>query len=251
MPTPTLVTIPCFSGAPWDLEQLSPLRTWPLRTMRLPESLDDVEAYVDFVLGEVREIDDFVLIGDSFGAVVALGTAIRRPRGLVGLVLSGGFAAAPVENRLMRAKIRAARFFPGPLYRAITLRMHARSLASPYDQEGQVPWTVKDSRGLFLENTPFRSYVARARAAFSIDYRDRLDRVEVPTLVMTPSYDKLIGPQAARELVEGIPGAREAVLEDTGHMFRFSHPVTYAREIGAFLESDVRVESGTTSLGAA
>jgi hypothetical protein len=34
----TLVTIPCFSEAPWDAEQLEPLTgRRPVRTMRLPE----------------------------------------------------------------------------------------------------------------------------------------------------------------------------------------------------------------------
>ena len=36
--TPTLVTVPCFSGAPRDERQLAPLKAaYPVRTMRLPE----------------------------------------------------------------------------------------------------------------------------------------------------------------------------------------------------------------------
>ncbi len=34
----TTVTLPCFSGAPWKLEQLAPLHDHPLRTMRLPKA---------------------------------------------------------------------------------------------------------------------------------------------------------------------------------------------------------------------
>lgn len=41
--TPTLVTVPCFSGAPWDEQQLAPLQAYPVRTMRLPEDVDDVD----------------------------------------------------------------------------------------------------------------------------------------------------------------------------------------------------------------
>ena len=40
---PTLVTVPCFSGAPWDERQLAPLRAYPVRTMRLPEAADQVD----------------------------------------------------------------------------------------------------------------------------------------------------------------------------------------------------------------
>lgn len=91
------------------------------------------------------------------GQVMAFGT--RQSRGMLTLVMSGGFAANPAHNPLLKARIKAVRFLPGPLYRAITLRM--ASLSSQYDGEGQVPWSEAKSRKLFEENTPFRSYVAR------------------------------------------------------------------------------------------
>jgi pimeloyl-ACP methyl ester carboxylesterase len=239
MTAPTLVTVPCFSGAPWHLEQLTPLAGRPLRTMRLPEGMDDIEAYADFVEAEVADLGDYVLVGDSFGAVVSLAVAVRRPGGLRGLVLSGGFAANPVDSPLLRAKVGAARFLPGPLYRQVTLRFHAASLASPHDCDGQVPLAKADFRRLFVEHTPWRSYVARAKAAFSADYRNRLGQITVPTLIITPSYDHMIGPAAARELLTGIAGATEVVLPATGHMFRFTHPHMYAGTIDEFLRAHV------------
>ena len=117
---PTVMTVPCFSGAPWDLEKLDPLSDLPLKTMRLPESVDDVEQYADFVERQIADLGCYVLVGDSFGAVVSLAFATRQPSGLRALVLSGGFAANPVRNPLLKARIRAARFFQGPLYRWIT-----------------------------------------------------------------------------------------------------------------------------------
>lgn len=235
MTQPTIVTIPCFSGAPWELDGLRALRHRPMTTMRLPDEHDDIERYADFVESEIRGIDEVVLVGDSFGAVVALAVAIRQPRALRGLILSGGFAANPVTTRLGRAKIAAARYLPGPLYRSFTLRMHAASLASPYDAEGDHPMRTADFRQLFLDNTPWRAYVNRARAAFSADYRSRLDRIQVPTLIITPSHDELIGPDAAEVMRSGIPDATEVVLDRTGHMFRFTHPESYAEVIEAFL----------------
>jgi pimeloyl-ACP methyl ester carboxylesterase len=233
--TPTIVTVPCFSGAPWDLEQLTPLADQPLRTMRLPEAIDDIEGYADFVAEQVGMLDNYVVVGDSFGAVVALAFATRRPRGLHGLVVSGGFAADPVTSPVLRARILASRLMPGMLYEAVTLRFHAASLTSPYDLEGQLPWPAGRSRDLFMRNTPHRSYVARARAAFAADYRGALGRIEVPTLILTPEHDELIGPDAARVMLEGIPRAEEVVIPRTGHMFRFSHPETYAAEVAGFL----------------
>lgn len=232
---PTVLTVPCFSGAPWDLASLAPLAHRPLRTFRLPEAIDTMEGYADALAAQVVELEDHVVVGDSFGAVAALALAVRRPAGLRALVLSGGFAADPVTTPAAKARVGAARLMPRALYRSVTLRFHARALASPHDREGQVPWTAAHSRRLFLENTPHASYRARAHAAFAADYRPLLPAVAVPTLILTPSHDALIGPAAARVLREGIPDATEVVLPDTGHMFRFSHPITYAGAVEDFL----------------
>lgn len=242
---PTIVTIPCFSGAPWTLDQLTSLSDWPLRTMALPEGVDSIEAYADYVTEQVADLDDYILVGDSFGAVVALAVAVRQPGGLRGLVVSGGFAANPVTSRIGRAKIGAARFLPGPLYRQLTLRLHAASLASPYDAEGDHALSERDTADLFREHTPWRSYTARAKAAFSADYRSQLADIDVPTLILTPEHDTLIGEDAATILRRGIRDSVEHVLPRTGHMFRFTHPGAYSQHIANFLEARVPARAST------
>jgi pimeloyl-ACP methyl ester carboxylesterase len=232
---PTLVFIPCFSGAPWSAEQLAPYGDAPKRTLRLPEGVDDMERYADHVESVVADLDDFVLVGDSFGANIALAVATRRPEGLRALVVSGGFAANPVDSQAWKALAQVMGRARGPLYRQLTLRAHAHRLASPFDGEGQVPWNEARSRELFLDNTPAVSFGARVRAAMTADYVDVLGQVQVPTLVLTPSHDVLIGEDASKVMLAGIPDAREVVLPRTGHMFRFSHPVSYAAAVKDFL----------------
>ncbi|MER7674334.1 alpha/beta hydrolase [Kitasatospora sp. NPDC096128] len=235
--TPTLVFIPCFSGAPWSAEQLAPYGEAPRRTLRLPEGVDDIERYADHVENAVADLDDYVLVGDSFGANIALALATRRPRGLRALVLSGGFAANPVDSKPWKALMRAIGKARGPFYRQLTLRAHAHRLASPFDGEGQVPWSEASSRELFLVNTPAVSFGARVRASLTADYVAVLGRVQVPTLILSPSHDVLIGEDASKTMLAGIPDSREVVLPRTGHMFRFSHPATYAAAVNDFLDT--------------
>ncbi|WP_241003358.1 alpha/beta hydrolase [Streptomyces sp. CB01881] len=159
----------------------------------------------------------------------------RRPRGLRALVVSGGFAANPVDSKPWKALMQAIGRARGPLYRQLTLRAHAHRLASPFDGGGQVPWSEARSRELFLANTPAVSFGARLRAVLTADCVDALGRVQVPTLILTPSHDVLIGENASKVMLAGIPDAREVVLPRTGHMFRFSHPVTYAAAVDDFL----------------
>lgn len=233
----TLVGVPCLSGAPWTFDHFDSLAPYPLHTLRLRDDRTTVDAHADDLLAAVEGKEPYVLMGDSFGAQVALAAAVRRPPGLRGLVLSGGFAASPVTDPLALMKIKAARVLPGPLYRQVVLRLHARALASPFDHEGDTGWTERDSVALFRDNTSWRAYVARTRAALGADFRDRLGTVTVPTLILTPGHDRLIGPDAARILREGIPDAREVVLERTGHMFRLSHPRRYATAIRPFVDA--------------
>ena len=235
---PTIVMIPCFSGAPWDDRQLAPFAGRTVRTMRLPEGFDDVEAYADFVAEQVGDLDSYVLVGDSFGAVIALTLATRRPAGLVALVLSGGFAANPLP-RWKGIASRASQVANGALSRQGTRRFHAFQLASQFDAAAEIPLTQNDYRQLFIENTPRRSYTARVTSVIDFDVRDRLDRVGVPTLLLTPQDDKLVGEGAAREMLAGIPDAREVVLPATGHMFRFTHPELYGHAITEFLDHAV------------
>lgn len=236
---PTLVLIPCFSGAPWRMAQLEALADRRMRTMRLPERLDDVDGYADYVLDQCRDLDDYVLVGDSFGGVIALAAAVRQPPRLSGLVVSSASAAHAIDSPLAKRALGAARLLPGPLFRAVTLRLHAVALASPYDGEGELPWTVDDTRELFIANTTRRSYVARLRAAFEADYTCALHHIRVPTLILEPDYDFISSQEAARGMLDEIPNAREVVLPRTGPMFRFSHPLRYAGAIEDFLRGEV------------
>ena len=57
-----------------------------------------------------------------------------------------------------------------------------------------------------------------AIALMPADLRPSLPDVAVPTLILSPEDDRLVGPEVAGEMDEGIPDAQEVVLEGTGHL---------------------------------
>ena len=113
--------------------------------------------------------------------------------------------------------------------------MHAFNLSSRFDVEGENPWSAARTREFFVRETPHQAYVNRIRAVRNADYRQVLNRINVPTLILTPEEDRLIGREAAQILLNGIRGSVEVVLPRTGHMFRFSHPGAYSSAVAAFL----------------
>lgn len=233
---PTLVMVPCFAGAPWQLNQLSHLQHRAMRTLRLPDDVADLETLANFIVDQVKDLECYVLVGDSYGAVASIAVATRQPKGLKGLVLSGGFAKNPITSPLLKTLAALAPFFPGPFYRQTTLRFHAAQLASAFDKEGEIPWSTARSRAFFIEQTPHKAYVNRVRSIETVDYTALLAKIDVPTLILTPEEDKLIGKEAAGILLNGIKGAQEVVMPRTGHMFRFSHPGAYSLEVRKFLQ---------------
>jgi pimeloyl-ACP methyl ester carboxylesterase len=234
---PVIVLVPCLSGAPWSAEQRRAFAPYETRTFRLNEVARGIETHVDDLLEQIEGLRSYVLIGDSFGAQVALAAAVRRPAGLVALVISGGFAANPIDNPIIRLKAFAARFMPGPLFNHLVIPMHARLLASTFDDTGNRRWTLQDSIALFRQNTSWRGYLNRTQASLKADYRPCLKDVAVPTLIITPEDDRLIGKSAAHEMLESIPTVREVILRRSGHMLRFSHPSEYAAVSLDFLAS--------------
>src|SRR5919201_3725711 len=66
------------------------------------------------------------------------------------------------------------------------------------------------------------------------DTRARLHEIDVPTLVVRGRYDMCTGPIAA-ELVNGISGAREVVLEHSSHTPVLEESERYLEVVGAFL----------------
>lgn len=236
MKEPTLVMIPCFSGAPWHLDQLTALQNRAMRTLRLPDDVSDLETLADFLVDQTKDLENYVLVGDSYGAVSSIAVAMRQPKGLKGLVLSGGFARSPITSPLLKTLAALAPFFPGPFYRQTTLRLHAAQLASSFDKDGEIAWSTGKTRALFVKETPHKAYVNRMRSIEKTDYTAQLKNIDVPTLILTPADDKLIGKEAAGILLDGITHAQEVVMPHTGHMFRFSHPGAYSLEIRKFLE---------------
>ena len=231
---PTVVFVPCFSGAPWDLRPFGMLGSWPVRLLTLP-STDDLEAYGDWLQEATADLERFVLLGDSFGAAIALSLASRSPRGLVAVAASGGFACNPLRQASLAFMARNGPHLAGGLYEQVVLPFHGRLLASPFDRTGEHPWGIEDTVRLFRAHTPASDYWSRARAAVNYDLRPRLGAIRVPTLLLSPADDRLIAKRSSAPL-GGIPGARQLRLPGTGHMFRFSHPMLYGNAIRTFLD---------------
>ncbi len=70
----------------------------------------------------------------------------------------------------------------------------------------------------------------------AFDLRGGLPNITAPTLVINGDEDFICGPVCAAEISSAIPGAREVIVGDSGHMIFVEQPQAFHDEVADFLE---------------
>jgi len=84
-----------------------------------------------------------------------------------------------------------------------------------------------------LEKTDPAGYIANCEAVRDFDYRERVEKIAVPTLVIAGSADSATTPADAKFLVERIAGARYVEL-NAAHLSNVEDEARFTKEVGDF-----------------
>jgi pimeloyl-ACP methyl ester carboxylesterase len=179
----------------------------------LPRLVEDLT----WVLREVG--GPATVLGESFGGLLTLATALERPELFGRLILVNTF-----PHFRQRAKIHLGCALFGafyPMMKAHRTRAARTVLFSPDVSE--------EDRRLFRQHTrvvPREGYVSRMRIIRDTDLRPRLGEIQVPALVVAGTADRLLDSvSSARLMAERLPRARLKLLEGTGHVALLSERV--------------------------
>lgn len=71
----------------------------------------------------------------------------------------------------------------------------------------------------------------------TFDLRERLPAITCPTLVITGEEDFICGPVCAAEITARVPGSRQVIVGDAGHMTFVEQPQAFHDEVADFLGS--------------
>lgn len=85
-----------------------------------------------------------------------------------------------------------------------------------------------------LENTNLEAYVANCEAVRDFDYLDRVDKIAVPTLVISGAEDPATPPADGRFIAEHVAGARFVEL-NAAHLSNIEDEARFTKEVGDFL----------------
>ena len=204
--------------------------------------LDDSQGFDGFVAQVETALDRAqvgaaVICGVSFGGLVALRYAARRPertRALV-LVSSPGPRWSPTASArryIAHPRLRFLQFCLGASRRAW------EELCATYPDRKQRIRVAARYAGLVLGAPTAPSRMGRrARLALGVNFEEDCWRVSAPTLVVTgePGMDRVVPTDTTLEYVRLIRGARVARLESTGHLGVITKPDRFAELIADFI----------------
>ena len=200
----------------------------------------DYPGYGESVLVEGATRDDFAraafaaldamgrerahVCGLSLGGIVAIAMHALAPERCLSLILADSFAMHPDGRAIYERSITAS----GDLRSLAEARVDML-LAQPADPAVRSEVVATMGR---IDPTAYR---IGAEAVWLADQRERAAAIDVPTLVICGSEDKVTPPALSQELARLIPGASYAEIERAGHLTNLEQPDEFNRLVSEFI----------------
>ena len=83
---------------------------------------------------------------------------------------------------------------------------------------------------------PYYAWKRQFMAGMNFDATDSVHQINVPTLVITGSEDRVIPPERSKRLAEEIPNSRLIILEGTGHLLSIEQAEEFNEIVLSFLQ---------------
>lgn len=194
-----------------------------------------VELFLDELNNLLRHlgIRQYVLLGQSWGGMLAAEHGVRQPEGLRGLVIAnspasmalwreaaaGLRAELPAEVQATLDRHEATGTTDSPEYRAASQVFYARHVCRVQPLPAEVARTFAaidaDPTVYHAMNGPTEFHVIGSLRDWSVI--ERLERIQVPTLLISGRHDEAT-PACVEPFDRLIPDARWRIFEDSSHM---------------------------------
>jgi pimeloyl-ACP methyl ester carboxylesterase len=192
------------------------------------EGLRSVEDYAAFTLAflDALRLDSAVIAGHSMGGAIAMEFALRHPARVQGLVLIATAAKFDIPKERIET------------WRAVTMGRASQ----PFNNDGYSPKTIASKPEVIREGwgeqiqTDPRVRWGDLVACSQADLRDRVGRLDKPTLILAGADDSITPPAEAEFIKSRIKGARLEVVPDTAHRLTTERPDLVNAAIEKFLD---------------
>jgi 3-oxoadipate enol-lactonase len=202
----------------------------------LPSQPLSIELYVETLAGALGElgISKAHVVAHSMGTIVAQHLAIKHPELVKSLALFGPLLAPPEQGRAgihARAALSREKGIAGVQEIADAIVKGATSA----ETKARRPAAIALVRESVMRQSP-EGYAQSCEALAGAQAAD-IEKIVVPTLLVTGDEDGVGQPAAVKAMGERIAGSKVTVLSGSGHWTTFEKPAECAEELKAFYQS--------------
>jgi proline iminopeptidase len=205
----------------------------------LDNNVEDMEA-----LRQHLGLDKIIVIGTSYGGMVALSYAIRYPQNVSHLIAIVTVADSRFLDRAREIlaergteeqKAIAERLWNGAFENEEQLSEFFQVMRSMYSFtfDANSPQPLMNQMIL----SPDAINVAFSGFLRSYNVLDQLHQISSPTLVIAGRHDWICAPEFSQEIADRIPHAKLKIFENSGHLIRVDEPDALREAIVEFLEN--------------
>ena len=217
-------------------------------------SIPGMARVVDKLCAELG-LEEPVVIGNSMGGFVGAELAVRFPTRVSKLVLvaAAGLSTEYLQREPLLAGARAFVVLTARtglrgdgMVRRPRLRRLALQIVVRYPEKLSVPLATELVQGA---NAP--GFVDCFEALLTYSFRDKLAKIDVPTLIVWGRNDMLV-PVADAEDYEHLIGenAHSVIFEDTGHLPMLERPSRFNELLRSFLAGEPAPEADVEGVSA-
>lgn len=188
-----------------------------------------------FAVLDACGIDSAVVLGHSTGGCIAQTMALKHPKRVQALVLSGTWAR---PNRYMQElfKLRLGLLQSNPLEYA-----SSAAFLSYESAWLNANWTIYESAlaGAPIDAPAQHIIQERIHALMEFDRKDELKQLKMPCLILGARDDLMIPSFLQEELAQAIPGSELQIFNHGGHFFPLSRKEGFTHTILKWMETRV------------
>ncbi len=183
------------------------------------------------------EVERAALVGNSFGAAVALRAAAVAPAAVSGLVL---LSVPPLAGETS-PELEAAWTAEGAALERGDIDGAVAAVVDAWTQP-DAPAELRE-RIASMQRRALEAQVAAGDVEEAADPLERhpeaLAKLEIPVLLATGEHDMPDFKRAAEELTATLPQARSVVIDGAGHLASLENPIAFRRLVLEFLGSEL------------
>jgi proline iminopeptidase len=200
----------------------------------LYNNIEDIEA-----LRKYLGLEQVIVIGGSYGGMVALSYAARYPNAVSYLIAYATVASyeflAKAQQTLQEigtpAQIEIAqRLWDGNFRSNDELKTYFELLNPLYSYRTKS--VVTKTNGILAYEATNEAFGGFLR---SYDIRSELPKIVAPTLVLAGRHDWICAPEFSEEIARLIPAAQLQIFEESGHLLRVDEPDRLIDSIAQFV----------------